>query len=314
MYLMTGVDMTKLGLYLSVLLLLALLGCGSGNNEYTTDTDVQVRATPGQVSLLQLTGGYALTIPGDTFDNKTTVLFSSRLFNELTIAKYPTPSPVVGDLISGAVINTPADVQLHQNLQMTFGLTAALGAHAGDQYVVYHYDRFNGDWFAWGHTVATVDATGLTATASLPTTNLQGFVGSVALFKGMTPASLPAGANTVIQGTVINSQSQPLATDVSVYVFIGEQKYPAAVLNGRVPAGGSVANTVDSAADGTFTIQVPDCLIAQTVSIQFGVEDTAHAAQQRFDILAPAVPLTNASILIVRFGANNIRSRPVAAN
>jgi hypothetical protein len=305
--------MSKAWLVAMALVVVVSTGCSSGTHDFTSATDVQRKVAAGEAVTLELELGYSLTLPADTFASDTIVLFSKRLFNELTFAKFPTPTKTVGDLIGGVVINTPADVPLHKNVTLVFGLTSGSGALPGSQLVVYRYDRYSGDWYVWGATAATVDPSGATATAVLPTADFIGFVGSLAVFKGMTVATLPADKSTYIQGTVANTQGQPLATDVALSVVVGSRKFPAAVTGGRVPVGGTVANTIDSAADGSFTIHIPDNLIGQPVNIEFSREDATYRAQDLFDLLAPAVPDTATNFMIIRYGANHVQARPVAA-
>jgi hypothetical protein len=290
----------------------ALGGCGSGQDEFTTPDDAQRVVSAGEALTITLDGGYVLSLPGTLFEHDTILLFSKHLAAELTPGYFPTATKEAGDMLCGVVINTPADVWMHGDMQLTFGLPDA-GLAAGTVLIVYRFDRENLYWSPWGHTAAVVAAGGATATCTLPTTGFLGFVGSTALFKGMTADTLPVGAQTVIQGTVVDVQSQPVATDVAVNVLVGALKYPAAVLNGRTPTGGTVANTVDSGADGTFTISVPDNLVGQYVNLEFGSEDPNHGTQGLFDILAPAVERTAVTYLIVRFGENNVRSQPVGA-
>lgn len=303
--------MSKIKLLALFAIAVGLAGCGSGTHEFTSPTDVQREVNPGTAVTLELERGYALTIPANTFENTTVVLFSNRLFNELTTTYFPTPGKQIGDLISGVVINTPADVLLHANMPLTFGLNDDAGAAAGTQLLVYRYDRFSGEWNPWAGLVATVDASGTTASTTLPTADFRGFIGSMALFRGMTAASLPVGATTYIQGVVVDGAGQPIATDVGVSVIVGAVKYPSAVTNGRVPTGGTLANTVDSAADGSFTVQIPANLVGQPVNLEFGREDTEFSAQDNFELLAPATPRASTNFLIVRFGINNVRSLPV---
>ena len=304
--------MSKAWLMAMTLAAVVFTGCSSGTHDFTTATDIQRKVAAGQAVTLDLELGYSLTIPADTFEFETIVLFSKRLFNELTFAKFPTPTKAVGDLIGGVVINTPADVTLHKNVTLVFGLTPGSGALPGSQLVVYRYDRFSGEWNVWGSTLATVDSSSATATAVLPTADFIGFIGSLAVFKGMTAATLPTDKTTYIHGTVANTQGSPIATDVALRVVVGSRMFPAAVIGGRVPTGGTVANTVDSAADGSFTIQIPDSLIGQPVNLEFGREDATYRAQDLFDVLAPAYPNNGTNQLIVRFGVNNVKARPVA--
>src|SRR5512144_1459375 len=110
-----GADMNKTWLVTMALAALTFTGCGTGTHDFTSATDVQRQVAPGEAVTLNLELGYALAIPANTFAHNTIVLFSKRMFNELTFAKFPTPTKAVGDMIGGVVINTPADVLLHEN-------------------------------------------------------------------------------------------------------------------------------------------------------------------------------------------------------
>ena len=296
-------------------LALALAGCGSGNDDFTTQNSMQRTLEAGEALTMTLPSGASLAFPATATTAQTLVIFSDIFTStDADPARYPTPTKASGDVLGAAVVNTPADVAFADNFTLTFALPPApegeVPIPAGTSYIVYRFDFNNLSWNAWGSTAAVVNAESTQATAALPTNGIRGFIGSLAIFKGQTSDLLPAGGTT-IAGTVVDANGDPLATDVGIYVMVGSQKYPAEIANGRVPSGGTVANTVDSDVTGHFSMTIPDNLIGQPVNLQFGREDTEHKAQTYFEILAPATPVTQANLMIVRFGENNVKSRPV---
>ena len=120
-----------------------------------------------------------------------------------------------------------------------------------------------------------------------------------------------------------------MATDVGLYIVVGSKKYPADVDNGRVPTlpdpnNSSLsianANTVDSQADGSFTITIPENLIGQFISLEFGEESTAYQMQDYFDWLQPGDDFTAPALvpileetphMVIWYGENTVRSYPV---
>lgn len=302
--------------------LLLAAGCGSGNEDFDTANLLQRTVPAGEAAQMQLSGGGSLTIPAGTFDTDTIVIFSNYFGGgDSAPLVFPTPTKVAEDLLGSLVVNTPVDARFEQNITVQFTLrepaaAAVSAASAGERYGVYRFDFDHGEWNLWGGTAATVEAGAETATATLPTDGFTGFIGSLAIFNGL-PAPDPA-LQTTISGTVKDAAGAGIATDVALFLNIGGILHPAAVSNGRVPAvtydGGvaaTLANTVDSAADGSFTMNLPDNLIGQNVTLEFGREDEGHQTQSRFDILAPATPFTAAEFMTVRYGANNVVSQPV---
>ncbi|MCH7472867.1 hypothetical protein IIA79_07950 [bacterium] len=305
-------------------IVVAALGCGTANPDFVIQNLLQRTVFAGTADVLTLPGGSTLEFSSATFSEDTVVVFSDVLLSsDSDIRYYPTATKEAGDLFAGLVVNTPADALLGDDAKVTFVLLQDATASAGQRYKVYRFDFENLHWNQWGSTTAEiVDAGGgasLVANATLPTTGLQGFIGSLALFDGML-ADAVAG-ETEIQGTVVDAAGGGLSIDVAIYYRVGAARFPVAVINGRVPDDVVIdglpvmlANTVDSDPDGSFTMQIPDNLIGQIVGFEFGREAQGGAGnvQDRFDLLdPPANPQTDVETMVIRFGENNIRSQPV---
>jgi len=311
-----------LALAAGLLLTAGLAACGSsGTEDFAGARIVQrtVKAGEAEVTIELSLNKPKLVIPAATFSKDTIVIFADEPRGVDTAMLYfPTPAPHdVTDQLACLILNTPIDALFDKDLQVTFVLPATPVVAGGTQLILYRFDYGSDDphWNVWGGTNATVSADGHTATATLPTTGLRGYVGSVALFNGMTADQAPDRATT-IAGVVKDASDTPLASiDVAVFVMVGNTKYPTEIANAdrRAPAGGTIENVIDTAADGSFTVEVPDNLVGQMVHLSFGFEAADYHAQDRFDILAPAKPATDAQALIVRFGANNVLPRPLTA-
>lgn len=301
--------------------------CGGGNDDFSSMNLLQETIEADQAASLQIESGGRLDIPAGTFDEETVVIFSNYFTGtDSNFSRFPTATPAVDDLLAGMVVNTPVDVLFHNNITLQFQEVQLINSAAsisaltvGKRYRVYRFDFENAVWNQWGSTVATVEAGGETAVATLPTAGMRGFIGSLALFEGLEDTG--SVTPTVISGTVRDSSGGPVATDVALYLNIGGIRFPVAVNNGRIPdvtyegnVDAEIANTVDSAADGSFTMQLGDALIGQLVSIDFGLEDPAWSTQQSFDLLAPATPLSEVETFVVRYGENNLQSRGLDAS
>lgn len=297
-----------------LILLCALSGCGAGTNEFIADHSGQQSLDPGVAETLTLLSGAEIHFPAAAFAVETIVVFADVFASsDGTPAYFPTATMVAEDLVAGLVINTPADAVMGADFDVRFRIRDGVNVTVGQEYAVYRYDFDNLRWNRWGDTFATVQSAGADAYASatLPTNGMQGFIGSLALFVGNTTDVLPAVVPTTLEGTVYDENGDPLATDVAIYFLIGTNKAAAAVTNGRIPTGGTIANTVDSAADGSFTLQIPENLIGQLVALEFGREDATRRVQTEFDVLAPASPVTAVESMVVRYGENNINSQRV---
>jgi hypothetical protein len=299
---------------------LTLTSCGNGNDGFVAPNAVQKTIHNGIVEFIELAEGQRADFPGDTFAEDTVVTLSNFFAGgDADITLFPTTTPVAEDLLASLVLNTPADAVFGNDVTVTFRIHAGIAnLTPGDDYVVYRFDFENARWNQWGSVTATVAANGTDLVAVLPTDGMLGFIGSLAVFEG-----LEAGAvlDTEISGTVVDGGGAGIATDVSLYVLVGELRVAVAVSNGRVPdaldphgAPIVVANTVDSAASGSFSMELPDNLIGQTVAIVFAAEDDTRTNTDEFDLLAPGDSTASDELrttMVVRYGENNVRSAGV---
>ncbi len=309
---------------LLALLLLALAGCGNGNDGFTAPNSVQKTIKKNTADSIVLEEGQSASFPAATFIHDTTITLSNFFAaGDADTTRFPSTTPEAGDLFGSLVLNTPADTVFGADVSVTFRLgelASVTSLTPGDDYIVWRFDFENGRWNQWGGTIATVQADGVSLVATLPTTGAVGFIGSLAVFDGLEAGAAPVA--TFIDGRVVSTSGSGIATDVSLYALVGDIRVPIAVSNGRVPDANddngqpiTVANTVDSAADGSFSFELPEHLIGQGVSILFAAEDDSHPTQTEFDVLAPA-DLDDSSAeyvknMIVRYGENNVISRGV---
>jgi hypothetical protein len=168
-------------------------GCGDLNDDFTGANIMQRTVRIDTPETLTLEPGDSLTIPAGTFDEDTVVVFADVFTGtDALAANFPTTAKAADDLLAAVVINTPVDRTFHENVPLTFDILEEGESRipsaltAGDQYIVYRFDFDALTWAPWGTTVATVAAGGRTATATLPTDEFTGFIGSLALFAGKT--------------------------------------------------------------------------------------------------------------------------------
>jgi hypothetical protein len=321
-------------LLLMVFVAASLTGCGGTDEEFEDTRIVLRKVENGEAETLELESGARVDFPANVFDTdeSVTVIFSDELsYADSDEEYYPTETKLATDILAGVVINTPADVLFTQDITSTlvgYEWEEGGGLQPNTEYVVYRFnfayddDDVDPRWFRWGDTVAMTNDTGALATVTLPTNGFRGYVGTVALFAGHTLTALGPAAPSVISGNAIDNNGSGIATTVGVYVMVGSQRFPAGVLNGYVPenlpdpAGAdnemiTVANTINTATDGSFTIELPDNLIGQVVGLVFGELDDSIDNQDHFDILPPEEPLEDINYLSVRYGENNVISQPV---
>lgn len=303
----------RIAVWVLAVVLLGLSACVSGADEFAGDHNGQATLEPGVDETLDLLSGAAAHFPALTFGIDTIVILADVFASTDAVPDhYPTATHVGEDLLAGLVVNTPADCVMEANIDVTFRLINEGSATAGEEYAVFRFDFDNLRWNRWGGTFATIQAGATTAKATLPTDGMRGFIGSLAIFKGLTMAALPAVEPTTIEGTVVDASDNPLSTDVGIYFIVGTTRVAVPITNGTIPAGGTVANTVNSDAAGHFTMQIPESLIGQVIDLEFGREDANLAVQRLFDVLAPATPATAVDSMILRYGENNVVSQPVA--
>lgn len=316
--------------------LLLLIGCTVSEDDFTTETMAQQTVSAGEELTIELAdpAQSQLHFPAGTFAEDVVVLFSDQLLGVDSDWRYfPTVDPAAvaaatedelkilatqhdEDQVSGVVINTPAHIEFQQNIQVRFEFADGLAPPEGTQFAIYRFD-FQDDpdsttahWSRWGSNVAVVDDTGSRADATLTTNEFRGYIGSLALFIGLTADLLenPVGYTT-ITGHVIDQGNAGVATDVLLYLLIGSVEYDT---------GFNLATTSDT--DGLFTVTVPDQLIGQFVRLVFGRADAGVIEVDTFNLLdpddslaQPALPylLTETQSMVIWYGDNKVISFPV---
>jgi hypothetical protein len=286
--------------------------CGSGKNDFDSENTIQRTINTGVAETLTLLSGAAVTFPTASYAEDTVVMVSDELTSEDSYATFfPTAAQDIDDLLGALVINTPVDKVIGADLPIRFAVLPDLTAEPNAEYAVYRFDFDNNTWQRWGGITVATDSTDGFADGVIPANGFRGFIGSLAIFSGLTTDVLPVAEQTTVSGTVADATGAPLATDIGVYIAVGGVRYPVAVLNGRIPDGGTVANTVDSAANGTFMIEMLDRTVGQLVAVIAGLEDPVYKAQENVDVLAPAEFAEDVKTFVLRYGENNIDHYPV---
>ena len=305
-----------------LLLILAVSGCGKGDNDFQSDNLVEKVFENGIAARLMLTSGAYVDFPAETFAERQLVSISDLLGGSDNIPQsFPTTTKLLSDRIAGIIINTPVDAMFHRNVSVHFQLLEA--QTPGTEMVVYIHDSDLGSrretydnnyvtWHRFGAYTATVDASGNFADVTLDSDGNRGFIGTLALFSGHTLAALGSPVVTEVSGRVVNKDGAGVSTDVELNYLIGAERFPVRLLNGSIPAGGSVASIVTSDASGNFMMQVPDFYISQIFNVSFAVHDSGHGEQDRFTVNLP-YPIREdaAKNFVIRYGINNVTSEPV---
>lgn len=316
--------------------LLILAGCGSGGGDFEDEDLWQKTFHPGTALTITLDSGSQLALPATALTEETKVLFSDVQSADDAIPDYfPTATKESNDMLGGVVINTPVDAEFNASIPVTIAMkdwTTAPVVLTDTAYVVYRFDFEENRWNRWGDLLATTNSTGTFATLTLPSAGFIGFLGTIAIFEGMTYNALGAAAPTYIEGTVRNLSNTPLGTDVAVYQLIGDVKYPvnlsvdntgAYVPTFADPRDSTQAITAaclinSDSTDGTFSIVLPWRLIGSLVRLEFGRQTAGHSVQDEFVIDYP-LPFENAdwgeevSAVAIAYGRNTVSPEPVLA-
>jgi len=344
--------------WLCILLIAALIGCGSGNDDFLTEDSGQWTVTANQAATLSLAAPSLaqVQIPAGTFGEDTIIMLGDDLLREDGSWRYfPTVDQSAiteanedamgeahaDDVLAGLVVNTPADAYFANNITVRFDIRDEVTVTAGDVYVVYRFDHQDDNddieprWYRWGNdTFATVDAGGETATAVLPTAEMRGYIGSLAIFAGLVETIMePSEQDTVVRGRVVDGNGNGVATDVGMYIPIGGLLYPVNLPVGSAEVPVNVPhpvrdnviiterNTLRTGADGLFEFLIPDKLIGQYVALKFGTESQIYEEQDEFDLLVPGadpsnpgslVLLSETENMVIWYGTNSLISRPVS--
>lgn len=305
-----------------LLLILALAGCGSGESEFTSDNLVEKIFENGLAARLELASGSYVDFPTGTFEDRQLITVSDALSGSDNIEDtFPTTTKQFGDRIAAIIINSPVDALFQRDLTVRLALTAP--QTPGTEFAVYIHDSDLGSrtetydnnyvtWYRYGSHAATVDSSGNFATFTLSSSGHRGFIGTIGLFRGLTVDNLGPAQTTEVTGRVVDDNGAGVSTDVELNFLIGEERVPVVLLNGTVPAGASVASIVTSAADGSFTMQVPDFYISQIFNVSFAVHDQNRSEQDEFTVNLP-YPIRDEEVnnFVIRYGENNLTSEPV---
>lgn len=317
--------------------LLTLIGCGVSDDDFTSEAIAQQTLEVGEERTIMLSEPKLsfVRFPAGCFDEHVVVLFSDQLLGlDADWRYFPTVDPAavatadeqglqdlaevhVDDQLAGAVINTPAHIEYNQNIEVCFELPAQPPFAEGTEFAVYRFDYQDDPdstlphWSRWGGNFVTVDDTERCARGTLNTYDFRGYIGSLALFVGKTMDVLedPVGFTT-LTGRVVDQQGGGVATDVVVFLLVGSTRYAT-----------GFNTTALSAADGTFSITIPDQLIGQFVGLIFGESDASNIAQDTFNLLDPAddlldptgLPylLAETTSMVIWYGDNKVITFPV---
>jgi len=345
----------------TLVFILVLAGCSSGSSEFTATNSAQRAIKDGVAATITLDSGASVHFPAQAFSSDVQVMFADLLQSKDGDATYyPTGSNDPEDLLAGVIVNTPADQVIRRDITVTFAFRAGLTATAGDRFILYRFDYEDDNdsdstgsrWNRWGNRYATVSATTSTAgrtlaTVTLPTYDLIGYIGSLAIFDGHTVpvpmAEVDPANSTWIEGYAMGSGNNGVATDVAIYVAVGAKMYAVDVLNtnARTPVLPGVSsnyiingreNTITSDADGFFRFYIPENLIGQFVAIEFGRESANFSTEDNFYLVRPEVAIADTAAvptvvgndanlllddtknMVVRYGLNTVVSYPIGSS
>jgi hypothetical protein len=251
----------------ALLLIIALLAwsCGGGGGNTSlfpggAEHTQEITCDPGTNAVVTLESGAKATFPAGTFDVATTIIFSDTIVGpERETPTYPTDTT---GPIAYMTINNPAseDNQFHGDINVVFNMRIT-GVADDTRYWVWRYNDETVKWERWGTVYATVTDDGTLASATLPTTGISYYIGSVALFANYTVESggLPGGAAAVVTGIVTNSaDDEPISgIDVMLYLVDAGTPYAHDFINGVAdPDNPNNHNMVTTDADGRYSIQL----------------------------------------------------------
>ncbi|MEP0814881.1 MAG: hypothetical protein HRF49_09495 [bacterium] len=165
-------------LFLTVLAAMLVSGCGTADNERRNSLLTETVISPGEDDFADMDSGTRVDFPAGTFRSETIVLISDTLVGtEIDAAYFPEGAATV---LGALILNSPVDTSFHKNITFTFVLNTAVAA--GSTWKIYKYDEFELAWIEIIGIVAQADASGLLASAVMPSSGVQGYGGSFALF------------------------------------------------------------------------------------------------------------------------------------
>ncbi len=256
----------------ALLLIVALLAwsCGGGGTPSPlpggAEHTQEITVSPTTDGVVTLESGAKATFPAGTFSVATTIVFSDTIVGpEREAPTYPegTAGP-----IGYLTINNPAAEQnkFNSDISVTFNIRVS-GVAEGVRYWVYRYNDDTTKWERWGTAFATVASGGTLAVATLPTTGVSYYIGSVGIFSNLTVegGGLPGGAAASLSGIVTSSAtSDPVAgIDVMLYAVNIGGTLPHDFMNGEAdPDNPNNHNLVYTNADGRYEIRFSQADIA----------------------------------------------------
>ncbi len=250
----------------ALLMIVALLtwSCGGGGTPSPlpggAEHTQEITVSPAADAAVTLESGAKIAFPAGTFDVATTIVFSDTIVGtEREAETYPIGTT---GLIGYMTVNNPAaeQNQFQRDVNVTFNIRVS-GIADGVRYWVYRYNDETMKWERWGTTFATVSADGTLATATLPTTGVFYYIGSVGLFDGLTVegGGLPGGAAASLSGMVTNSAtSDPVAgIDVMLYAVNVGGTLPHDFMNGEAdPDNANNHNLIYTDNNGRYEIRL----------------------------------------------------------
>jgi len=246
-----------------IALLLASCGGGGGNGGDGTipgpGETQQVTIQPEAGGTIALASGASVSFPANTFEQPTIIIFSDNIVGpEREANTYPAGAT---SFFAYVTLNNPATAEnaFHRDITLTFALRDTIAP--GTKFWVFRYDDDSVKWVNFATTVATVGPTGALATAVLPTSGIDYYIGSLGIFTELlaSEGTLPGGAAAILTGVVTDSASgDPVPDlDISLYLISGGEELPHDFLNGEEdPDNPNCHNVTYTDADGRYQIEL----------------------------------------------------------
>ncbi len=249
---------------LALVFALVLYACGGGGGDGAplpggAEHTQELTVDPEGDATITLESGARIHFPSSCFNISTIIVFSDTIVGpEREADTYPAGTP---GLVSYLTINNPAteDNQFQRDVTVTFNIRVG-DLTDGTEYWVYRYDDLEGKWLRFGTAIATVTSEGTLATATLPTTGIAYYIGSIGLFDGLLAegGALPGDAAGIVTGVITDAVTEePVeGVDVMLYLVDGGETLPHDFLNGEAdPDNPNNHNLTYTEADGRYEIR-----------------------------------------------------------
>jgi len=247
-----------------LIIALAAYACGGGGGDNAplpggAEHTQQVTVEPNGDATITLESGARAHFPSGCFEVPTIIVFSDTIVGpEREADTYPAGTP---GLVSYLTINNPAteDNQFQRDITVTFNIRVE-DLTDGMEYWVYRYDDLEGKWIRFASAIATVTSEGTLATATLPTTGIAYYVGSIGLFDGLLAdgGTLPGDAAGIVTGIITDAVTEePVeGVDVMLYLVDGGETLAHDFLNGEAdPDNPNNHNLTYTDADGRYELR-----------------------------------------------------------